>query len=242
MSSPRSTSTIRWAEPCPSVTAPPSQVAGQPAADVRQRPRGVAAIGVDRLRRTHDRLVIELVVRDEGCHRPPRHAELEGVTADLADRPVRRGTEIDRGLAAAGRGRPRGFQELLAGPDQVARPGADPFRIAQHDVRAGGELVDQQHQSVDEDRRQRLHPLDRDAVGDLVEHLGQLRVLGRQVAGPLPHLSRSTAAPGRAAPTVRAAPPRASAGRRSRTSGPPRHCRPRTRCAADVPRSAGRRR
>ena len=69
------------------------------------------------------------------------------------------------------------------------RPGADPLGVV--DARRGcrpGSGVEQQHHVVDEHRRERLHALDRDALGELVEHLGQPGVRAGQLGGPLAHL------------------------------------------------------
>jgi hypothetical protein len=66
--------------------------------------------------------------------------------------------------------------------------GADALGVAEYDVRAGGHLVEQQHHLVDEQWRQRLHALDSDAVGELVEHLDQAGMLDGQLLGSRTHL------------------------------------------------------
>ena len=63
--------------------------------------------------------------------------------------------------------------------DQVGRARADPLGVADHDVRAGGQLVQHEGEVVDQDRRERLHALDGLAAADRVEQLGELGVLGR---------------------------------------------------------------
>ena len=61
------------------------------------------------------------------------------------------------------------------------RPGADPLRVAQQHVRCrpacSRSSSSSESRAVEQRGRQRLHALDRDALGQLVEHLGQLRVL-----------------------------------------------------------------
>ena len=96
-------------------------------------------------------------------------------------------TSIGR-LAAAGGGRPGRLQELLAGGHQVRRPGAYPLRVADHGHAARGQHVEQQLHVVDEDRGERLHALDRDALGDLAEQLAQLGVRLGEGRGPLPYV------------------------------------------------------
>ena len=97
--------------------------------------------------------------------------------ADVAEGAVGRGTEVDRRLAPAGRGRPARAEELLAGRDQVVGAAADPLGVEHQHVGLGGEQVDQQLHLVDQRRRQRLHALGGDAGGDLVGELDQLGVL-----------------------------------------------------------------
>ncbi len=102
---------------------------------------------------------------------------------DVVELAVRRGAEVDRGRAAAGRGRPGGSQELLAGGDQVVGAAADPLRLHHHHLRVVRHRVDEELQLVHEHRRERLHALDRDPGGDLRGHLGQLRVSLAQRGG-----------------------------------------------------------
>ena len=79
------------------------------------------------------------------------------------------------------------MQELLRRADQLRGPGPHPLGVADQHVAAGRQLVQHQPQVVDQHRRQRLHALDRLAVGDAVEHLGQLGVLGGQLLRALAH-------------------------------------------------------
>ncbi len=127
-------------------------------------------------------------------------AQRRRLLAHLLDRAQRRGAEVDRRGAAAGRRGPGGGQELRRRPDQLGRPGPDPLRVADQHVRAGRQLVQHQPQLVGQDRGQRLHALDRGAVGDPVQHLGQLRVLGREPLGPLPHRRGEQQLPARRRP------------------------------------------
>ena len=105
------------------------------------------------------------------------------MVADLAEGLVRRGAEVDGRLAAAGRRGPAGAEELLAGGDQVVGAGAGPLGVEHQDVGVLGHQVDQQLHLVDQGRRERLHALDGDAVGDLVGELEQLRVLLAELGG-----------------------------------------------------------
>ncbi len=119
---------------------------------------------------------------------PPGQTAGEARCADVGQRPVGRGAQVDRRLTAAGRRGPGGLQELLAGLDQVDGPAADQFGVADQHVGVGGQQVDQQLHPVDQRRRQGLHPVDGVALGDLVEHLDQLGMLLGQVERPLADL------------------------------------------------------
>ncbi len=110
-------------------------------------------------------------------HRPPHHAELAGPVADVRDGPQRRGAHVDGGVAAGRGGRPGRLEELLRGGDEVGGPGPYPLRVADHGHRSGGQHVEEQFHVVDEDRREGLHALDGDALGDLAQQFAQLRVL-----------------------------------------------------------------
>ena len=70
--------------------------------------------------------------------------------------------------------RPRRLQEFAAGLDQVGGPGAHLFRVAQQHRRALGQLIGQQRVIVGpKHRQQRLHAVDRDALGQLGQHVGE---------------------------------------------------------------------
>ena len=88
----------------------------------------------------------------------------------------------------------------------------------------------------------RLHALDGGAVVDRVEQLGQLGMGVAHFFGPSADVVGQQRALGRAAPTARAPLHRASAGRRPRSTAPPRRRRPRTRPGPGAPRWVGRRR
>ena len=173
----------------------------EPALDVGQRPRRVAAVALDAAGRDHrGLLVVRHLVGGERADRPPRQAELAGPGPDVGQAAVRRGAEVDRGRRTGGRVRPGRLEELLAGGEQVVRPGADPLRVLQHDVGAGRQLVEQQRHVVDQERGQRLHALDHDALGELTQHVGQARVRDGQVGGALTHLGGKQHLPARRRP------------------------------------------
>ena len=150
-------STARCAEPCPSKTSAtrqPSRVHDRRSASGRGRCRRdtPSAAPVESARRRPVR------GRRERADRPPGRPS----SAALA-RPRRARNEAAPRSIGACRRRPRpptSVEELLLSAHQVGRAGADPLRVAEHDVRAGRQLVQQQLQVVDEHRRQRLHALD----------------------------------------------------------------------------------
>ena len=120
----------------------------------------------------------------ERRQRPPRQPAGERRLPDLGQRLIRRRAQVDRRLPAAGGRRPGRVQELLARLDQVDGPTPDQLGIADQHDGVGGQHVDQQLHPVDQRRRQRLHAVDRVALGDLVEHLDQLGMLLGQGGGP----------------------------------------------------------
>ena len=106
-----------------------------------------------------------------------------------------------------------------------------------------GQQLDQQLHPVDQGRRQRLHPVDGMALGDLVEHLDQLGMLARPARTPAARTSSvSSSSRQGEAMIVGQRSRRWSAGRRPRSSGSPRPCRRRSRSGPGAPRSAGTRR
>ena len=148
----------------------------QPSSDVGKGPRDVTAVrlgraGVDGV---HVSGVIagRLLVGGERRQRPPRQTDLPGFVPDVAEGAVRRRTQIQRCRAACRSGRPGRLQELLARPHELMGAGTYTFRVADEDVPAGREDVDQQLHVVGQHRRERLHAFHRDAVGDALEDVG----------------------------------------------------------------------
>ena len=80
------------------------------------------------------------------------------------------------------------MQEFLGGRDQIGGAPADQLRVGDQHHRIGGQHVDQQFHPVDQGRGQRLHAVCADALGDPVEHVGQLGVVGDQRFGTGPDL------------------------------------------------------
>ncbi len=169
---------------------------GEPALGVGQRPRGVAAVGLGGVHAELEGVLVTLrvgggrqaLVGGEGRDRPPHHAQLAGPLPDVRDGPQGGGVHVDGRLAAAGGGRPGRLQELLRGRHQVGGPGPHPLRVADHRHRPLGQDVQEQFHVVDEDRGQRLHALDGDALGDLAEQFAQLGVVLGEGGGPLAHV------------------------------------------------------
>jgi len=170
---------------------------GKPLAHVRQHAAGLAAIGArgrcvdnDSVAVLGGRFPAQLAVvigHAEWRQRPPVHAELGGRRADDLDRLKGRAAEVD-GRLAAGRGaRPGCLEELLAGGDQLDRPGPDPLRVARKHHAAHRQVVEQQVHPVGEHGGERLHALHGDPVGDPPEDLRDAGVLGRQLLGAGPH-------------------------------------------------------
>ncbi len=98
--------------------------------------------------------------------------------------------DVDRCLPADGSRGPGRFEELIGGTGEVVRPRPDPLRVTEQHVCPGRHAVQQElHvvRPVEQRRRQRLHALDRDALGKLVQDLGELGVLGGQQRRLLPH-------------------------------------------------------
>ncbi|CNG87418.1 Uncharacterised protein [Mycobacterium tuberculosis] len=128
--------------------------------------------------------------RIERRNGPPGQPQLVAVLADLLQRAERGGAEVDRRLSPGGGVDPARLQELLARPDQLHRPGADPLRLAHQQRRPVREQVGHQLHPVGEDGRERLHPLDGVAVGDPAEDLLQRRMPPGEQLRALAHLLR----------------------------------------------------
>ena len=94
------------------------------------------------------------LVQPERRQAPPRLALGEAECAYVGQRVVRRGAEVDRRLAAAGGRGPAGAQELLAGRDQVVRPGAHPFGVDDQHPAVGRHQVEEQLHLVHQGRSQ----------------------------------------------------------------------------------------
>ncbi len=136
----------------------------------------VAAVALDRADVELDDVVAG---RGELAQRPPRVAGVAGVARDLGEVAVGGAAEVERAVAAARGRHPRGLEELLAGADEVVGAGADLLRVDHQHVGAVGQDVGEQVELARaEDGDQRLHALGRDAVGELGEHLGEVRVGG----------------------------------------------------------------
>jgi len=128
----------------------------------------------------------------ERGQRPPGLAPGQGMGADVGQRAVGGGAEVDRRPATLGGRRPGRVQELLAGGGELVRAGADPLRVAEQDQGVGRQDVDQQFQPVDEDGGERLHAVHRVPGGDPFEHLreraGRIGLGERQRRRPRAHL------------------------------------------------------
>ncbi len=154
---------------------------GEVSPDVGDHVLDVAAVGLGRLGRDLPRVLVG--VQAERADPPPRLPLLEHLAADVGDAAQGRGAEVDRCGAAGGRGGPAGVEELLAGRDQVVGPGAHALGVEHEHVGLGREQLDEHLHLVDQRRRERLHPLDGHALGQLVGELGQLGVLLPQLGG-----------------------------------------------------------
>ncbi len=154
--------------------APPPAVA-EPALDVGERAGGVAAVGLQaRAATTRGFLASSgAALGSERGDGPPRQAELAGAAPHVGQAAVGRGA---RGRSASPP-RPRRSPRRPRGTPGWWRTGrargCGPARGLHDDVGAGRQLVEQQYHVVDQDRGERLHALDRDALGDLAEHVGQ---------------------------------------------------------------------
>ncbi|CAM5275515.1 hypothetical protein SGRIM128S_04483 [Streptomyces griseomycini] len=150
---------------------------GEPALGVGERPRGVAAVGLGGVHAELEGVgLLEGVVGGERRHRPPHHVQLARPVADVRDGPQGGRADVDGRLAAPGGGRPGGLQELLARRHQVGGPRAHPLRVAHDGHGALGQHVEQQLHVVDQDRREGLHALHGDPLGDLAEQFAELGV------------------------------------------------------------------
>src|SRR5690606_25112481 len=86
---------------------------------------------------------------------------------------------------------------------EVVSPGPDPLRIAEDDDRAPRQAVHQELERVlpvEQRRRERLHTLHGNALGQLVEHLAELRVLPREIRCALAYVLGEQQLPARRRP------------------------------------------
>ena len=134
---------------------------------------------------------VALVVTGERREVEPAHPELAGLLAQLGEgaegcRAEHRGEVDGHGVAAGGVG-PAGVEELLAGGGEVVGAGAHPLGVARHQHGAVGQQVEQGLHAVDQGRGERLHALDGDALGELLEQVGRARQLVGEGRRPLAH-------------------------------------------------------
>ena len=112
------------------------------------------------------------------------------VRAHLGQGPEGGGAEVDRRLAADARPRPSWppGTPRWCGPGRAPGCGSAPGRTAARAVPAGMAVAAAAPASraAEQRRGERLHALDRDALGQLVQHLGQLRVLAATARRPGP--------------------------------------------------------
>ena len=129
-----------------------------------------------------------VIAHDERGDRPPRQPERGRRRADPDDRlerRPRRGRSAPRRPPAASPRTPPGTPGW-SGPGRPPGSGPAPGRRPARSRRAARRRA--AAPSVDEHRRQRLHALHRDALGELVEQVGQAGMLGGQRLGPRPDL------------------------------------------------------
>ena len=114
---------------------------------------------------------------------------VQRVAADLGQAPVRRAAEdplqVDRDDVAGGGVGPAGVEELRARGDEVVGAGADALGVAEDDVGARPQDVQQALHAVDQGRGEGLHALDGDALGQLAEDVGDAGQLVGEDAGAL---------------------------------------------------------
>ena len=134
---------------------------------------------------------VAVLVAGERGEVEPTHPEVAGLGSQFGQGPERRraehGLQVDRhDVAARGVG-PAGLEELLAGRGEVVGAGADPLGVTGDEQRPLGQHVEQRLHAVDEGRGQRLHALDGDAVGKLLEQVDGAGQPVCQCGCPLAH-------------------------------------------------------
>ena len=175
---------------------------GDPAPQLGHGRLGVAPEGLDVGGREVDPLdevvirrvreLRQLGVAGERRQRPPRQVGGPGVLAQLGQGPERRrpqhALEVDRDGTAGGRAHPAGLEELGTRRDEVVCPGADALGVDEDDERASRQQVEHRLHTagvLQQDRHQRLHALDGDALGQLGQHVPDPGQLAGELPGPL---------------------------------------------------------
>ncbi len=165
--------------------------------DVVQRPLQVAAVGLDVARPDRERrdavhlglglgALVAARVERERRERPPAQPAAGGDVAHLRERLERRRGQVDRRGAAGDGARPGGGEELLSGRDEVVRATAYPLGLVDDEQRVVGHQLEHRHHAVHEHGGERLHALDGDARGELVEHLDRAGQALHKAGGALP--------------------------------------------------------
>ena len=126
-------------------------------------------------------------VQGERGHGPPRHAAFQRPAPHLGQVAVAPGGQVDRGIPAASCRRPTGVEELLGGAHQIGRSRSHQFWIGQDDGGRVREHVDEQLGVVDERGDEGLHALHGLPLADLLQHVGKLGMIGKQLSGPGAH-------------------------------------------------------
>lgn len=97
------------------------------------------------------------------------------------------GSEVDRRGGADRRGIPRRGEELAVRLAEVDRATCHALGLEHGDRGTEGQVVRERNEPFEERRCERLHALDRDALGHLLEQAGEARELVHHLAGALPH-------------------------------------------------------
>ena len=139
-------------------------------------------------------------VRGERRECPPAQPAQRRQVAHVRERRERGRRQVERRRGPRGRGRPRGREELLGGGVQVVRPTADPLGVDEHEQAVPRNEVEHRDHLVDQGGSQGLHPLHRDARGQLVEQVDRPGQLRDQGGGPLADGRRQQDLPARRCP------------------------------------------
>ena len=114
--------------------------------------------------------------RAEGVQATDRQSARGGLVAQFLGAAVGGTAQVQRhGVADCGVV-PAGLQELLGGPDQIDCAGGDALRADVHDRGSLRQQIQQRDELVSQDRREALHPLDRDTRSQVAEDVGDVRV------------------------------------------------------------------